>query len=245
MTKWTHFRRVWLLPIVAICAGSTPRDAGAQLVAKYVDERYHGRVLVVTLGSNRYAMEQLVALVARPGAGGAPAIGLAHSGYSGLDLDEKSVLLTLTIQLISQTLSEPEKQSLKSEGISFAPDVLSLSKPTMVELDVVLPSDPVEEQRLRRELQLPKAVSSTASMTFQVRWKNVPGKTLYSWLTEQSGLHFRVSYSAPVSWRSTRAPMLPTGTVATWWTARFGNSVPFRRRRFAFRSRGRRSRCRR
>jgi len=191
-----------------------------------VTEKFDGRALVLQLGSTKSYISAPVSLaIANDVTRNAFQIGFVHSGYTAVDPDGKSAILTVTLQIAKRSLSKEEVQKLQTDGIAVMPPVINASSPQQIEIDVSLPSDVSEESRIKRLLKLPKSISGTsASIPFQIKWTDVPGKTLYKWLTDDSGLSFVLRYRSAIIGRLKVEELIPLLTRQSWWLSRNGGA---------------------
>lgn len=140
-------------------------------------------------------------------------IGFSHLGYSEPDPDGKAASLTITLRPNIPKASNP---SSLVGGISF--EVLEFQT---AELDITLKADPVEEQRLRTSLKLPRLIAQLdASIPYQIKWKGVDGGQLYSWFTKQDGIRWTISGVAKLRLKVAIREYINSNCVKAWWERR-------------------------
>lgn len=138
-------------------------------------------------------------------------IGFTHSGYTASEPDGKVAVLTTLVEL----------QPFESAGGS---PLIGVSFPPLYTLDVNLASDLKEQERLRKELGFPKVIPAGSPYQLQIRWANVPGRTIYGWLTETNGLRLIATALITASASTRVATKLNEGHFLKWWNDRFGVS---------------------
>jgi hypothetical protein len=151
--------------------------------------------------------------------GGAPSAGLIHSGYSAPDPDGKVVLLNLTVAVGAFALSPSEKQSLLQKGYLSGEANYTGRDGKPILLDISLPSNPIEEARLRRVLKLPRIIQAGSSVPLQIRWEGRDGREIYGWLTQPDGLKIVVRLPLLVNGSIRVADFLPLDKRRMWWDA--------------------------
>lgn len=130
-------------------------------------------------------------------------IGLSHLGYSADDPDGKAVTLTFTVKADVPV----EKSTDPIRVIGFEPE----------SIDVSLMLDVNEENRLRSRMQLPKKISTNASLPFQMKWNDVGGKVMYKWLTQDKGLKIFMKGRVKVELNVRRSEGISVDCIKAWW----------------------------
>ncbi len=196
----------------------------SQTVVSYSSARFDGRVLVVRLGPSSYGLSERFSPGPDINSNGRALLSLVHSGYSDADPDGKSALLSVTLTSKAVTLTNAEVQQLKDEGIIIGLGNLVLPTPTIAILDVQLRSNLKEEARIRKLLNLPQTIQIQSKVPIQIRWKGVPGKTLYDWLVAEQGLRFTFTTVSEISWKPLVDPLTTQSALEAWWKERFGEA---------------------
>ena len=111
-----------------------------------------------------------------------PQLSLVHSGYTGSDPDGKSALLSGILYIPSVPLSQEEGAALKSAGIKLE-EIREVTDPTGWTVDLEIPSNPAEAQRIRNLLGWPLAVGS-GTFSFSIKWTALEGEQLYKLLID-------------------------------------------------------------
>ncbi len=188
-----------------------------------------GRAIVWSIGQEKVGFEQPDHISISNRQGGDIEFGFAHSGYTEQDPDGKNAILTITIRRVDLPLTKNELQSLEKKGVSFDHngEIFDLQE---FELDVSLPSDIMEEDRIRKALHLPKTFEVVGQdLPIQIRWKDVPGERLHSWLVGPNGLSINLRGAKqlvkPIGWvwevdklaiKAWWDKHVPTGDTLTW-----------------------------
>lgn len=134
------------------------------------------------------------------------ALGFSHLGYSEPDPDGR--VATLSFAIIPQLKAARTSTDI-IHVVSFKPDFI----------DISLPMAPVEEQRLRAALQMPRKITGQASLPFQVKWKGVDGNDLYEWLTNPQGLRWQLHGDLYLDLYYVVSEQLGAECTARWWTS--------------------------
>jgi hypothetical protein len=190
---------------MCLCVGVAEAQTTVRWIHPVAD--WNGRVYEWDVQGSKMLLAQPVseeiATTARAG-GGAPKLqlGFRHSGYTGSDEDGRNALLTLSVVDRSLQVSPRDLDALVAQGYTLNKS-FALNTSSDWSLDVQLAGDVVEEQRIRTLLHLPLRVTLGATIVpFSIRWANIDGDKLYSWLTDANkGLKFVLTNGA---WHSGR-----------------------------------------
>ena len=177
-------------------------------------------------GGEQSGLEQPVILdVARRLGSSALSVGLTHSGYTAEDPDGRSALLNITVQPVRLPLTSAETNILASQNILLKGSC-RLALPTTWKLDVSLGVAGDEEQRIRRNLNLPNVLTQIGgALPLQIKWKDVPGPMLYEWLTNSTnGLKFTIKGQARVELDVIIRVTLDHEALTNWWVRHAGES---------------------
>lgn len=184
-----------------------------------------GRTILIQLANQKYFAEAPLNLGAQT-QGLVAKIGLVHSGYSTSDPDGKSAILTLTLTQARQPLSPVEEAALMAQGYGKLGVGYVTGQAKEIILDISLPNNMVEESRIRGLLGLPRTIANPGSLfPVQIKWSNVPGKTLYAWLAGKGSLTFFIRYKTVLSGKLQSGDLVSADARQAWWTARFGSAL--------------------
>ncbi len=151
--------------------------------------------------------------IARIANEGKHSIGFSHLGYSEQDPDGKAASLTITLRPAVPKSVSPSN-SVGGVGFEFIAFQAT-------ELDVTLMADPIEEQRIRDALKLPRSISQLdVSIPFQIKWKGVDGAKLHSWLTKPDGLQWTLAGVAKLRLIVTIRERINSDCLNNWWEQR-------------------------
>lgn len=195
-------------------------------------ENWNGRVVQWDPGVTQLAAEQAETLAVRENSG-TLSLSFSHAGYTAEDPDGKQAVLTVTVLKKAQPLTADEKEKLTTAGYTLS-DRLSILPIGEWKLNLHLPAEANEEDRLRREQQLPRTIDA-GIQPISLRWKDVPGKDLYRWLThEDNGLALAISpftdanHEILVEATFTRQSSADDTQLSKWWESHAGGNPSFR-----------------
>lgn len=178
---------------------------------------WNGRVILWDLGGKKYAIEQQFSLRIRIAATNKLALGFFHNGYTSEDPAGKAALMIVTLEMFKSPLSIEERAQIQHQGALFD-EAFQLYQSSTWDINVELPADTNEENRIRMAANLPLKITPGANLPLQIRWDGVEGKTLFQWLTDpDSGLRIVLTSEASVEGNIKRKIAASQDKLNTWW----------------------------
>ena len=216
---------IWLVLVNSASLENSALTQEPSRPAEWIFSDPEQKFLIWSLDDSRYAIIKPFTLeVATKINSNSPIIGFVHSGYTGADPDGKNAILNISIQNQKTSLRDEEKKELEDNGLIFNQNV-KLSFVGEWELDVELPLDSIEADRIRMKLQFPKKISAQGLvLPVQIAWKDVNGSTLYEWITDKQGLQFVTRIPAKITWKMEFVPTLDQDKLNKWWNKYAGES---------------------
>jgi hypothetical protein len=200
---------------LAFCAAITVAGSGL-LVSQdreFVHQSADTGIITWHIGQADIAAASAPAItVANDPQTGARQIGLTHRGYTGPEPTGRSAVLLLSIDL---------RSLVATNGC----DRVTVVGPRQYTLDVELPADKAEEERLRRQAGLPRQITSGSISVIQFRWDNVAGRMLFNWLSKPDGLRITAQSSVNVKLSVEARRTLDASAFDSWWATRFGSGA--------------------
>lgn len=150
-------------------------------------------------------------------------IGFVHSGYSSKEVEGTSALLTMSVLLKQSVLSEAEKEQFSRDHIIIVGAELAVSK--IFTLSVTTESDSAEQNRLQKLLGFPKKLTANSVIPIQINWQNVPGDSLYNYLTAANGLHFVASLDLVFVVSQKNSVCFNSEKATKWWKKKSSTDI--------------------